>query len=338
MYKFIFPDKNIGDSAVTSFYMNIIKKACEKAGKNCEICFSKQNGNKKRDVIVVDEAMVAFHYIKKGYRNIIFWSQGVIPEESFMRNKSYLRFWVLSLIEYITLLKSKQIFLCSEAMLKHYEKKYHIKIRSKSFIMPCFNESKINSESFFLEKKYKKNNFLYVGSIKAWQCFEETVNLYKIIENLSDEPVKLFVYTNQQEEAKEIINKSKIKNFEVSYETPENLAKKIKYFKYGFVLREDTIVNNVATPTKFSNYISNGIIPIYSSCITDFNNQNNKINLGITCDLSNTKDGVQRILNHMKTEIEPQKILKICQDWFDSYYSEERYIQQISKRIKMLDL
>lgn len=40
--------------------------------------------------------------------------------------------------------------------------------------------------------------------------------------------------------------------------------------KFGFVLRDDIAVNNVATPTKLSSYLSAGVIPIYSSALKDF--------------------------------------------------------------------
>ena len=51
----------------------------------------------------------------------------------------------------------------------------------------------------------------------------------------------------------------------------KELEEKLKHVKYGFLLRSRSVVNSVATPTKVLTYISNGIIPIYSDCLTGVN-------------------------------------------------------------------
>ena len=334
MYRLIVPKKSIGDAAVTGFYMNIIKEACELAGGECNVSDMNFEGDKVNDIIIVDDVFKAFTIIRRGYKKIFFWAQGIVPEESYMRNKSKLRFIILSKLEKFVLKRSCFLFLCSKKMKDHYEKKYNMVLDKKSFIMPCFNEEKINENAFINEKKYDYNNFLYVGSIKEWQCFKETVQIYKKIEENSKKDVKLSVFTGQQEEAEEIIKSVGIKKYSISYAKPDELNGKIKDMKYGFVIRKNIAVNNVATPTKFSNYISNGIIPIYSSCINDFYTQDCQYRFGIVYDLEDEENGIKRILENMENKNSCIDMKESCEKWFNNYYNKKYYVKSIAERIK----
>lgn len=333
MFWIVKPKMNDGDSAVTGQYIQIIQKAIEKIGKKYQVCSPEQTFDKKKDTIIVVDCLQAFSYILRGFRNVMFWSQGVVPEESYMRNRSKVRLVVWNFIEYIALKYSKFVFLCSKEMKRHYESKYKLELTAKSCVMPCFNEKDINEDAFF-DGKYDANSFLYVGSLKAWQCFKEIIYVYKKIEQKSGFPVKLYVYTGQKEEAEKAIKEAGIENYYVGYAKPTQLAQCIRSIKYGFVIRENVTVNQVATPTKLSNYLANGIIPIYSSCISDFNSQDMKYRTGIVCDVDATDEGVERILGHMKQKIEYEKMREKCKEWFADYYSVDRYIQKIASALK----
>ncbi|MDF2907930.1 MAG: glycosyl transferase group 1 family protein, partial [Herbinix sp.] len=280
----ILNSKSIGDIAVTSFYLETIKKSFLKSGYECKIWNSIELLDKEKDIFIFDECKVAVKYIFLGYKKIVIWTQGIVPEEAVIQGYSRLRYYVHSVIEKIVLSKSSFVFLCSDYMKEHYKRKYKICLNNY-VIMPCFNESEVDEEALN-EKKYEKNSFLYVGSLKAWQCFDETLDLYKEIEKKSQKESFLYVFTGEQQEAIEKIKKRKIENFKVDYSSQEELGIRLRNMKYGFVIREDSEFNRVATPTKFSNYISHGIIPIYSSCLKSFHNYNTESNgPGIVCDI-----------------------------------------------------
>ena len=333
MFKIIIQKKGAGDKAVTANYLSIIKKGCERAGAECEYAGYKQSLDKRNDVIITDVAQIALYYMLRGYKNNIAWYQGVVPEESYMRNNSTPRYIIHSLIEFVTLRKCRLIFLVSTDMLKHYEKKYRVRLGDKATIMPCFNECNIYGDSFSEEDKYRNNTFVYVGSLKAWQCFEETIYIYKEIEKRAESPTKFFVYTMQIKEAEDLLDKYGVKNYEVSYVCPDKLNEALKTIKYGFVLREDTAVNNVATPTKLSNYLANGIIPIYSNSLHSYDEFNRDNSFGIACDLNDTETSIRNILEHMETEISVDTARSKCLAVFDEYYNPERYINKIAEKI-----
>ncbi|HCH8014075.1 TPA: hypothetical protein NJW72_003719, partial [Acinetobacter baumannii] len=109
----------------------------------------------------------------------------------------------------------------------------------------------------------------YAGSLATWQCVDKTLELYSLIERVLPN-ASLTLLTKEKELAETMINNYKIKNYSIKYVSLENLDTELLKYKYGFLIRENHIVNNVATPTKMNSYLANGIIPIYSSFIDDF--------------------------------------------------------------------
>lgn len=337
MYRIIVNKKTAGDQAVTNMYLNIIKTAVIKAGLRCETGRNAIGLDRKKDVLIFDECKIAFKYITRGYKNIFIWIQGIVPEEALMQGYPVYRYWIHSLFEFITLKKAKLVFLCSDAMKYHYEQKYNIKLSDKCIIMPCFNEDKVDEKSFFDKDKYKNNTFLYAGSLSTWQCFDETVKLYKEIELRTNGNSKLYVFTGEKEKANKVLSKSGIANYEVSYIPADKLGENLRNIKYGFVLRKDCIVNNVATPTKISNYLSHGIIPIYSSCLKSFDNFNNNTgHHGIVFDIDNTETG--SIIQKIISEKDANSISMWCRDAFKTYYNKEKYINLIVNKIRGISI
>lgn len=317
---------------VVKQYMDIIKKAFLKDSYSVNDVLPKEKIPPK-NIWIVDSPLVAVKCKNKDLKKACVWYQGIAPEESFMSNNSKIRFFILSKIEKYILKKAGMVFLVSNEMKRFYEKKYKLDLDEKSVIMPCFNEQGI-VESAFYDDKYKTNNFVYLGGLQKWQCFEETVKVYTEIEKKSSKPTKFFVFTAQKELALETLKKYGAKNYEVDFVAPDELSERIKSFKYGFVLREDNPVNNVATPTKFSNYLSNGIIPIYSDCIKSFTEYDKSLNLGVVCNINDFESDVDKILSHMDADITSNEIKAKCQTAFSDYYNQAKYIEIISKKVK----
>lgn len=318
---------------VVKHYMDIIQSACEEAGwKSPDFpkVFSMIN---KQDYVVTDSPLIAIQYMLKGFSKHMVWFQGISPEESYMARNSRLRYAVLSWIEKTVLKKAKVVFFVSKAMETYYEKKYGLQLSQKSCIMPCFNETGIE-QTAFSEEKYQKNTFTYVGGIQTWQCFEETARLYSEIEKRANTPVMFCVYTFQKEEALKILQKFGVKNYTVDCVPQAELSERIKGIKYGFIIREDCAVNNVATPTKFSNYLANGIIPIYSGALKSFAEFDKEKQIGIVYNLNEPNEGIARILEHMEKEISADEMREKCEYAFATYYNSTDYSKKIASKLK----
>lgn len=336
MYRIVTEETTVSDKAVTSFYLDTIYNAVIEAGKQCRI----SNGYdkiQKDETLIFDECKVALKYKIRGYKKTIVWIQGIVPEEAIMKGYSSLRYYVHSIIEYLVLKNCKLVIFCSDEMKKHYERKYRMCFDENSFIMPCFNESNVDENAFQIEDKYNRESYVYIGGLQPWQCFEETIMVYKEIEKRKMESSFLYVYTGDIETAKAAIAKADIKNFTVEYKDKNSLGSCLNNIKYGFVLRKDTEVNRVATPTKLSNYISHGIIPIYSECLKSFNQYNKESNgPAIVCNVENIDAGIENILNASTRPIDFDRIKNWSTQTYKSYYGRSGYVSELSKLIKKL--
>lgn len=315
--------KNI---VVLKTYLDVIKKAFEEEKYEC-LYIETIDIAKKDDIIVVPMGIDAFRFYIKGYKNIVLWQQGVTSEESFMRNHCYLRKKVLNLIDCFSMKKAKMIFYVSNELKTYYEKEAKTSFSKKSYIMPCFNETFV--EDTVDKKDYKKKVFSYVGSIDLWQCFEETVQLYSMIEQMY--PDSFFkVLTFKVDEARKIINSYGIKNYSVKCVPKEEVKQQLEECTYGFIIRKNIVVNQVATPTKFSSYLSSGVLPIFSSCITDF--YLNFKNSPVAC----VADDLDNIFNFINKKHDNNEIKINISSIFNTYYNIEFHKEEIKKLINDL--
>lgn len=312
--------------SVTDYYVTVIERALVTAGYTVNKITELKKSSDNEGIVVV-YPYDSYRAKKLGYKKVILWIQGLSPEESYMRNHSRIKKAVLSDKEYRGICKADVILMVSAMMKQHYEKKYHLKFNDNVFFMPCFN-SELEESAFFTPDKYKNNTFCYAGGLAVWQCFEETVKLYKYVEDRI-ENASLEVYTPDQEAAKKILKKNSIRNYTLDFVSQEELAQRMRKIKFGFVLREDNIVNNVATPTKFSSYMSSGIIPIYSKCVKDFYQHTFDKFYVLPLDGFDLSKNGSKIIQLCEKNILPNDVWEEFRNFFDDYYSAEKYIDHL---------
>ena len=178
--------------------------------------------------------------------------------------------------------------------------------------------------------KYDNNTFCYVGGLSVWQCFPETVALYKQIEDRIPNAF-LKVFTGDKEKASSILESYGVKNYSVSFVSPENLVNELASCKFGFIVRGESPVNYVATPTKLSNYMAAGVIPIVSNTVSFFDEILGKSKNAIILDGTNDVDKIVEMANN---EINADSVFTDFKDLFDKFYNDEFHIRQISEKIK----
>ena len=314
---------------VINYYFSIIETAFIRSGW-CVEYISDISKIPRNEYILVAEYPFGMKLLMKGYRKIIFWSQGIAPEEDYLNTKNSIRQFLLRICELFVLKNAKLLFLVSDKMKSHYEHKY--KIRLKNFvIMPCFNTK--YDETVFVKKNYDKNVFCYVGSMANWQSFDKTAAFYKMIEEKLKGDSFLKIYTAETDKARTIVDAQNILHYSIEYVPQQKLLDKLLDCKFGFIIREDNPINNVATPTKMSSYLTAGVIPIFSTCINSFD-----INLGkfkYVIRISDIND-IKKVVEFCKRKIDIKEIKDEYLGIFNSYYNEEYYIRLISNKINLL--
>lgn len=198
--------------------------------------------------------------------DIYFWVQGVIPEESFMRHNSILRKHILSLFEFMAIkISSYQVF--SSAYMEIFIKKKYA-IRTNSIIIPC------TSDLSYTNSKKIPYSFVYVGGLSAWQKFDKILLMYDRFSKNHPE-AKLYVATGEQKKAQELcsrylrhetLKRVSIKNIE----DRKQMLDFLNMMQFGFLIRADDPVNNVASPIKLAEYLSTGVNVIISSSLTSY--------------------------------------------------------------------
>lgn len=321
---------NYDNRTVIDYYLRIIKESFDKAGFSTKY-ITDLNHVAKTDYLFFSTPLTAFRAWLKGYRRIMLWQQGLSPEESFMRNKSYFRLYVYNFIERFVLKRSCFTFMVSEKMKQHYENKYSIDFKNKYFIMPCFN-TELNKEIIESKKNHKTIIFTYIGSLAAWQCFDETLQLYKKIEDQLGN-TKLKIFTKEIQDAEEKIKANHICNYEVDFVDNLSLASHLQDVKFGFLLRKDTIVNSVSTPTKLSTYLSAGVIPIFSSCIASFNTLAKDMRYAYSLP---AQIDIQSLLQFCREKVDYHKLQLEYEQIFQTYYNRDAYESSIVSYIKKM--
>lgn len=317
---------NYGNIVVLQSYLDVVKESLQKLGYECTYVKSIDGVNKK-DLLVVPVPMDALKFFLKGYHNYILWQQGATADESFMRNHNRLRYWILNKMDIFAMKKAKAVLYVSDFMKNHYEEIGKCSFAEKSYIMPCFNEE--FDPTVYNNKNYAKKIFTYVGSLEPWQCFDETATLYKKIED-SVSGVFFKVLTFDTKGAEKILKEKGVKNYEVKCVPKDEVKNELLPVSYGFIIREDNMVNRVATPTKISSYMAAGVIPIFSSCLTDFAIQAQRMNYAKQ--INNLSDeSIQEIIRFVKEPIDGDSIKREYEGVFNTYYSTELHREKLAE-------
>ena len=155
------------NSVVTDYYLDIIGKACEQVKCDRKVTITARY----RDAVVA----------KLQGKRVIFWSQGVGPEEFAMRHNNKITLFFVNVMAYLALRWSDFSVFVSKAMKEHYEKKYRIRFaEQKYYIMPCYNTI-LRKDAFYEKEKYVNNTFVYTGSMEKWQGVPHILECYKQI-------------------------------------------------------------------------------------------------------------------------------------------------------------
>lgn len=274
---------------------------------------------------------------------IIFDMRGVFPQELLMKNK-YQKFslkihalyLVFSFLEKHFLKISNAIVVVSGPFENYLIEKYpSLKIKDKIQVIPTFT---IPSSNLRLNEQPLRiwdddaHVFVYSGSLYIWQQFEKTVELFKVIlESLNGS--KLLVLTFEKDKANEIIKDAgiDISDFRVITSKPENLQEFLKQAHFAFLLRDNDIVNKVATPIKFSDYVQANLSIIATPDIGDTEKIIKELGIGyIIPDLSsnNIKSFVREFAESVKSNGRKKYLgEEILKDKFSLAFSTSSYLK-----------
>lgn len=155
----------------------------------------------------------------------------------------------------------------SNAMQRHFREKYPESKAKEVIFAPASNQSSVfsfqSSEELKAELGYKDDDIivLYSGNLQGWQNIDL---MLRVMEELTDPNIKFLILSGQKKQFENKVRRTGIPadRIKVLSVSPDDLGKYYELAHYGFILRDDILVNRVANPTKLAEYLQYGIIPI----------------------------------------------------------------------------
>lgn len=246
----------------------------------------------------------------KNYR-LHFDFRGLASDEFGLKNSKGIKYKLLRFFEWFAYYRADSLRTVSykfrEYLFNRFDKK------RKIIVTPCCTKntslrSKISGETL---------SFVYIGSIAKWQKFDDALQLYREIEVAIR--ASLTIVTPDLEKAKEICSRLGIKANVLSVK-PNQVSDILKGCDFGFLLRDNIPLNNVASPVKFLEYISSGVIPIMSDGIGDYSELVLREDIGVISD-----GDITTVIQEIKRLREDDELLKrlyqVSKEYtWDNYY------------------
>ena len=306
----------------TSYYIETVISAGRALGFEPRIVDSLWRVPWHANVLVV-ECKSAFKLrVARPQVHYWLWMQGIVPEEARLQFGSRWREALWTLFERSTLPRARGVLMVSQAMRRHFADKYGF-ARLPAFVMPCANAA-LHPESFQVPHKYEKPRFVYAGSMHAWQCFDLTLDVYRRVKAKFPKAT-LTVLTSEKALAQRAVEASNVIDVDIGFVPLDELQATLANYKYGFVLREQHVVNRVATPTKVSSYMAAGVIPVMTSAVGDYVSALDGVDPLVLCRQFDAASIAQAIIDLQARELRPDAVLKSYTAVFARYFDHAAY-------------
>jgi hypothetical protein len=196
------------------------------------------------------------------FKNVITDLHGLVPEESKMRELGA-EALIYSWVERLAVRRSATLIFVTDAMRDYFMHKYP-GIKARLFTVPIFSDLPPAPPS----AKRDLRKAIYSGGLQTWQCVEEILD---IVSRVDGKKWNFLFLTPQVDELSRACLERSISNVEIRSAGRSELPLEYATASFGFILREHSIVNIAACPTKLIEYLHFGVIPIVSEIsIGDF--------------------------------------------------------------------
>jgi glycosyltransferase involved in cell wall biosynthesis len=200
-------------------------------------------------------ALKSILFPSKAY--VVFDAHGIVPEELFQEKKK-LASWIYSLAERLVIKRCNTLICVSRSMLTYLKSKYVNNIKCDEIILPILPkvDDTITSDQI-LSAIRDDRAVIYAGGMQAWQNVDKMLDAAKAQPNL-----KYTFLTGEIQRFTSLLRENSMVNVICLSVKPEEVKEYYLKHEYGFILRDEVLVNLVACPTKLVEYLYWGVIPI----------------------------------------------------------------------------
>jgi hypothetical protein len=187
------------------------------------------------------------------FHKVVTDMHGAVPEEfrSSGKRAAWLRYVP---VEWVAVRFSRCVVTVSKAMAEHLRNKYRLP-GLRSFNIPIFEDVEVAGAS---RGERTLPRVIYAGGAQAWQNVDLMLQSMAQAEGLCN----FTVLTGDVATFRQKVAELGLRDVEIGSVPKQEVYGYYAGADYGFVLRDDTVVNRVACPTKLVEYLSCGVIPI----------------------------------------------------------------------------
>jgi hypothetical protein len=185
---------------------------------------------------------------------------GIVPEEERMMGRP-VHGDFYEAVEATIVMASRLLVVVTEAMKAHLLAKYP-ETRAQFLILPIIEPHAVTLDERRIRNLGEPYRAIYAGGTQAWQNISETLKACSSVTDLCRFEFLSHEHAIIRDEARSF-GLEDTATFRVVDKT--GLASAYREADFGFVLRDDVAVNRVSCPTKLSEYLWFGVIPVVKS-------------------------------------------------------------------------
>jgi hypothetical protein len=207
-------------------------------------------------------------WIRRFKDKIVADAHGVVPEElMFVRQLRRAAIW--GAVERIMIKNSHLLVVVTQKMADHFLSKYPREIETAQVvILPNFDfQNGDIPEASLADRSGHELRLIYAGGVQKWQNIDlMLVTLGRLAVIRRDWRSSLYVPPEAVQEIQGKVERLGCDRFvSVGSLAHDEVLREYAAADVGFVLREPTLMNEVAMPTKLVEYIRYGVVPIVLS-------------------------------------------------------------------------
>jgi hypothetical protein len=191
---------------------------------------------------------------------------GIVPEEERMLGRAqHGEFY--EAVECAVMLNSRLLVVVTEAMRDHLMEK-HPDCRAEFLIAPIIELYNVDIDARSRRKPGDRYRAVYAGGTQAWQNIDEMLAICEPVVDICDFDFLSHEHAiiAERVHGRELVTKATFRQVD-----KKGLAEAYLKADFGFVLRDPVAVNTVSCPTKLSEYLWFGVLPVVKSpAIGDF--------------------------------------------------------------------
>jgi glycosyltransferase involved in cell wall biosynthesis len=219
---------------------------------------------------------------------IVYDVRGAVPEEIGHHAKGFknkAKQWLFTLLERFAITHATRTNAVTDALSEHMAAKYGRRADTRIPCclpgLPVFSGSLRQSMRRSLGFPELAAVYVYSGGVSKWQMFDQMVSVFRKI-HLKDADARLLVLTPDLEKAAAVLSGQLPDcSYVLKSVKQDDVLSHLVAGDVGFLLREESIVNQVAFPIKFGEYLAAGLSVITSPGLTEIAGIISKEELGL---------------------------------------------------------